>query len=503
MTLPGLETRLPLTDAFAAEYLSYYRILPLEIAEQRLRVAVAGDSNPDALEDLEQSYGVPLELVPVEDEELQDAIRRTFAASESVVELVRGLDSAVGVPDADEDFFTDARDLANQPPVIRFVNLLIREAHDAAASDVHLEATREGLRVRLRLDGVLTEMPSPPRGLQAAVVSRIKLLAELDIAERRLPQDGRIRIRLESRELDLRVSSVPTLFGESVVLRLLDRGGGPVTLPELGMSAGMLETFSRLASKAHGIILSTGPTGSGKTTTLYSALGLRHPAAEKIITVEDPVEYHLSGITQVPVHVKSGMTFAASLRSILRQDPDVLMVGEMRDAETAAIAVQAAMTGHLVFSTLHTNDAVSALTRLMDLKVESYMIAATLEAVLAQRLVRRICTRCTEDYEPDPAMVSLIAESGLSVATKGNPPLKFARGSGCPDCRHTGYRGRIGIFELLVINDAIRQQLLASPGIAALRQLARQEGMTTLKQDGWLKVKAGITTIEEVLRVVD
>ncbi len=503
MTTPGLETRLPLAESFAAEYLSYYRILPLEIVDQRLRVAVAGESNPDALEDLELSFGLPLELVPVGDDEIQDAIRRTFAASETVVELVRDLDATAGVTEAGEDFLTDARDLANQPPVIRFVNLLIREAHDAAASDVHLEATRDGLRVRLRLDGVLTELPSPPRGLQAAVVSRIKLLAELDIAERRLPQDGRIRMRLESRELDLRVSSVPTLFGESVVLRLLDRGGRPVTLPELGMPAAMLELFTRLCSRAHGIILSTGPTGSGKTTTLYTALGLRHPAAEKIITVEDPVEYHLAGITQVPVHARSGMTFAASLRSILRQDPDVLMVGEMRDAETAAIAVQAAMTGHLVFSTLHTNDAVSALTRLLDLKVESYMIAATLEAVLAQRLVRRICTQCVEEYQPDPAMVALIADAGLALATRGTPPPRLVRGSGCAHCRQTGYRGRVGIFELLVLNDAIRQQLLASASHADLRRLSQKEGLVTLKQDGWLKVKAGITTIEEVLRVAD
>jgi general secretion pathway protein E len=503
VTPPGLESHLPLADSFAPEYLSYYRILPLEILEQRLRVAVVGDPNPDALEDLERSYGVPLDLVPVNHDDLQDAIRRTFAASETVVELVRDLDSTLDASLNEADSATDARDLANQPPVIRFVNLLIREAHDASASDVHLEATREGLRVRLRIDGILTELPAPPRQLQAAVVSRVKLLAELDIAERRLPQDGRIRMRLESRELDLRVSSVPTLYGESVVVRLLDRGGRPVTLPELGMSPGMLETFSRLASRAHGIVLSTGPTGSGKTTTLYAALGLRHPSAEKIITVEDPVEYHLAGITQVPVHTRTGMTFAASLRSILRQDPDVLMVGEMRDGETAAIAVQAAMTGHLVFSTLHTNDAVSALTRLLDLKVEPYMIAATLEGVLAQRLVRRICPRCTEEYEPDPAMVALISEAGMTLSQRPHHPVRLTRGAGCPECRQTGFKGRIGIFELLVVNDAIRQQLAAAPDIGALRNLARQEAMTTLKQDGWAKVKAGITTIEEVLRVVD
>src|SRR4051812_31955742 len=372
---PALQSKLPVTDAFAAEYLTYYRMLPLELTADHLRVAVAGAPHDEALEDLRDSYGLPLELVTVEEAELQEAIRHTFAASESVVELVRDLSAGVEpLTDDRDDSTADVRDLVNQPPVIRFVNLLIREAHDAEASDIHLEATRDGLRVRLRVDGVLTELPSPPRGLQAAVVSRVKLLAELDIAERRSPQDGRIRVRLESRELDLRVSTVPTLYGESVVLRLLDRGGRPVKLEELDLSPEILPAFLKLIHKSHGIILATGPTGSGKTTTLYAALGLRHTTAEKIITVEDPVEYQLAGVTQVPVHAKAGVTFGAALRSILRQDPDVVMVGEMRDTETAGLAVQAAMTGHLVFSTLHTNDAVSALTRLIDLKVESYMI---------------------------------------------------------------------------------------------------------------------------------
>jgi general secretion pathway protein E len=513
----SLETKLPITESFAAEYLSYYRILPLELTAGTLRVAVSGDPNPEAMEDLALSFEATLDVVSVPDDELQDAIRRTFAASESVVELIRGLDATeLGGSTSSDESFTDARDLANQPPVIRFVNLLIREAHDASASDIHLEATREGLRVRLRIDGVLTELPAPPRGLQAAVVSRVKLLAELDIAERRAPQDGRIRVRLEARELDLRVSCVPTLFGESVVLRLLDRGGRPVTLAELGMAAGLLERFARLASRAHGIILSTGPTGSGKTTTLYSALGLRQPAAEKIITVEDPVEYHLTGITQVPVHGKGGMTFATSLRSILRQDPDVLMIGEMRDADTAAIAVQAAMTGHLVFSTLHTNDAVSALTRLLDLKVESYMIAATVEAVLAQRLVRRVCGDCREPYQPERSALALLAQDkspvdvglsrpGLHLLSPDplGGPMTFYRGTGCTACRQTGFRGRTGIFELLVIDDEIRQELLGSPNLTTLRSLASRQGMVTLKSDGWQKVRAGVTTVEEVLRVVD
>jgi type II secretory ATPase GspE/PulE/Tfp pilus assembly ATPase PilB-like protein len=494
-TIP-LKSQLPIAESFRAEYLEYYRMLPLEIAEDRLRVAVSGESNPDALEDLRQCYGVDLELVAVEREELQDAIRRLFAANESVVELVRDLDAVDGptVRRSDGPDITDLRDLANQPPVIRFVNLLIREAYDSRASDIHLEATRAGLRVRLRLDGVLSELPSPPLTLQAAVVSRIKLLAELDIADRRTPQDGRFRVRLEERELDLRISTVPTLFGESVVLRLLDRGGQPVDLEDLGMAPDTLEAFRQTAIKAHGIILATGPTGSGKTTTLYAALGLRNPQEEKLITVEDPVEYHLSGVTQVPVHSKAGVTFASALRSILRQDPDVMMVGEMRDAETAGIAVQAAMTGHLVFSTLHTNDALSAMARLVDLEVEPYMVAATVEAVLAQRLVRRICSQCRERYRPDPSSVALLAQQPVGGS-------KLERGAGCTACRQTGYRGRTGIFELFLVTDSVKQALARNADLGTLRALAREQGMLPLRADGWRKVQAGITTVEEVLRV--
>jgi general secretion pathway protein E len=492
-----LVSKLPLTESFEACYLEQWGILPLEMVGERLRVAAVGGPASEVLEDLEISFGAPLELVPVSQEELLDAIRRTFAASESVVELVRDLDAEFSpTGDATDDPLADARDLANQPPVIRYVNLLIREAHEARASDIHLESTKEGLSARFRIDGVLTELPSPPKGLQAAVVSRIKLLAELDIAERRAPQDGRIRVRLEERELDLRVSTVPTLYGESVVLRLLDRGGRPVGLDELGMAPETLDAFRRLAERPHGILLATGPTGSGKTTTLYSALALRHRTAEKIVTVEDPVEYHLEGVTQVPVNAKAGMTFAGALRSILRQDPDVLMIGEMRDGETAAISVQAALTGHLVFSTLHTNDAPSAMTRLVDLKVESYLIAATLEGVLAQRLVRKICPECRERYKPDPGAVALLAQQPV-----GHVALE--RGRGCSACRHTGYRGRTGLFELLLVTDEIKQALLKSPNAGALREIAHAQGMTALRQDGWRKVQAGITTVEEVLRVAE
>lgn len=494
-----LHTSLPIPESFDAEYLEYYQMLPLEVVSGRLRVAVAGQPNRDALEDLEQSYGVDVVTEPVDEQDLADAIRRTFAATESVLELVKDLDGTVADDGgAGDPQLADVRNSANQPFVIRFVNLLIRDAHDSSASDIHLEAGRAGLRVRLRIDGVLTELPAPSQALQAAVVSRIKLLAELDIAERRLPQDGRIRVRLEERELDLRVSTTPTLFGESVVLRLLDRGGRPVSLPDLGLAASMLAEVERLCQRSHGIVLTTGPTGSGKTTTLYAALGLRHPTEEKIVTVEDPVEYYLAGVTQVPVHSKAGVTFAAALRSILRQDPDVLMVGEMRDPETAAVAVQSAMTGHLVFSTLHTNDAVSAITRLVDLGVEPYMIAATVEGILAQRLVRKVCPDCREPYQPDAPKLALLACRPVGAGTHWQ---KLERGVGCQLCRHTGYLGRTGVYQLLVMTDELRDALLGGPNLTELRDIAHRQGMVTLRQDGWDKVRSGITTVEEVLRV--
>lgn len=496
MTSALLESELPVHELFSAEYLEYYRMLPLTLQDDRLRVAQAGEPHAEAHEDLCRTFHAAVELVPVEEAVLREAIRRHFSAQESVVELVRDLDDpAEQAGDDSSTLLADARDLAAQPPVIRFVNLLIRDAHAVGASDLHLEATRQGLRVRARVDGVLQELPSPPVRLQAAVVSRLKLLAELDISERRRPQDGRIRVRLESRELDLRVSTIPTLFGESVALRLLDRGGGRVSLDGLGFAPELLATFSGLARRSHGIVLVTGPTGSGKTTTLYAALGLRDHSAEKVITVEDPVEYHLDGVTQMPVHAGTGVTFASALRHLLRQDPDVLMVGEMRDRETAAVAVQAAMTGHLVLSTLHTNDAVAALTRLADLSVERYMIAATVEGVLAQRLVRRTCTACFDEYEPDAAALAWLSSDAA------RPPA-YTRGRGCDHCRQTGYRGRVGVFELLHMTDTLRSALLGGASRADMVARARQDGMLSMREDGWRKVQAGITTAEEVVRVL-
>ena len=324
-----------LKGMFRPEYLAYYRMLPLDVKEGRVRVAAAGTPNADAIEDLRCTFQCDVDLVTVGPAQLDDAIRRVFSAHASVEEMTSDVDATLETTvEQNDESLADARDLVNQPPVIRFVNLLIRQAADARASDIHLEASRDGLHVRLRVDGVLTDLAPPPRPLWPAIVSRIKLLALLDIAERRIPQDGRIRARLESRELDIRVSTVPTLHGESVVMRLLDQAGGPPPLEQLGLPAALLRQFRTQAALSNGMLLVTGPTGSGKTTTLYAALSLRHPTDEKIVTVEDPIEYHLPGVTQVPVHAKAGVQFATALRSILRQDPDVIMVGETRDAET-------------------------------------------------------------------------------------------------------------------------------------------------------------------------
>jgi general secretion pathway protein E len=490
----GLSSQLPLSDSFEACYLEYNRILPLDTTDTHVRVAVSGEPAPEVIADLEREFARPAELVPVSEDELLDGIRRAFAAAESMVEVVNDLRADEDVTVGAEQTLADARDLASQPPVVKYVNLLIKEAHDARASDIHLESTSQGLRARFRVDGVLADAPAPPPQAQAAIVSRVKLLAELDIAERRAPQDGSFRIRLEARELDIRVSTVPTLYGESVVLRLLDRGGQPVELGELGMDADTLDRFRGLIARPTGIIIAAGPTGSGKTTTLYSALALRDSTAEKIITVEDPVEYHLRGVTQIPVNRKASMTFASALRSVLRQDPDVMMVGEMRDPETAGVAVQAAMTGHLVFSTLHTNDAPSAVTRLVDLDVAPYQIAATINGVLAQRLVRRICPHCRARYQPDPQVVAFV--SGLPQGS-----AQFVRGQGCDACRGTGFLGRTGIFELLVVSENLNRAISSREPLARLREQAEREGMRQMKRDGWLKVQGELTTVEEVLRV--
>jgi len=374
------------------------------------------------------------------------------------------------------------------------VNHIISKATEMGSSDIHLEPFAEDLILRYRIDGILHSFEAPPKRLNSALCTRIKIMAKLDISERRLPQDGRIKLKLQGKDIDMRVSTLPTLYGESIVIRILDRGNLNVNLEKMGFPKEQLEEFQKLIQKPYGKLLVTGPTGSGKTTTLYGALQNINTSDKKIITIEDPVEYQMRGINQIHVKPQIGLDFANGLRSIVRQDPDVIMVGEVRDAQTADVAIQAALTGHLVFSTVHTNDAAGAITRLLDMGVENYLISSALIGVLAQRLVRVICRKCIE-----PIKVSSILISEMRTHEQGS--INTFHGKGCKECSETGFRGRIGIYELLVVDDSIRQHILNKSTSQEIREMARKKGMTTLREDGWKKVAEGITTVEEVLRV--
>jgi len=401
-----------------------------------------------------------------------------------------------------EELITDGSEIseeAQEASVVRLVNEILIEAIDSRASDVHIESQPSGVKVRYRIDGILQRQPTPPEinQFQAAIISRLKIMARLNIAEKRLPQDGRIKLKVHGREVDVRVSVIPMLHGEGIVMRLLDKGNMEFSLEKLGMNGDLREKFDDLIRRPHGIVLVTGPTGSGKTTSLYSALLDIKSEDTKIITTEDPVEYQLEGINQIQVHSKIGMTFAASLRAILRHDPDVVLVGEIRDHETAENAIQAALTGHLVFSTLHTNDAPSAYTRLVDMGVEPFLVASTIEAVMAQRLVRRLCMACREAYQP--TQDDLPSDFPWDEYIAGGAPIFHA--VGCRQCRNLGFAGRQGIFELCPTTDAVRQLAHDRASSWDIRQAALKDGMRTLRQDAWLKVIDGITTVEEVLRV--
>ena len=457
----------PLAARLSPRYLDEHCVLPLAIDEDgALATAVGGPLDPTVSDELSRMFGRPLRLIEMPAGEIQAAI----LSAQRELNTNADQDAAdVALAEGSVDAVEDVRALANQAPVIKLVNATLLDALRTGASDVHVESTPGGLRVRFRLDGVLQEISQLARQYQAAVISRIKIMAGLNIAERRLPQDGRARVRLGEREVDLRVSTLPALHGESVVLRILDHAGSARAFTDLGMPDDVETQFDQLIRRSSGIILVTGPTGSGKTTTLYGALGRVNRPGVKIVTVEDPVEYQIDGVTQIPVNRKAGLNFASALRSILRHDPDVVMVGEMRDRETAEIAIQAALTGHLVFSTLHTNDAPGGITRLVNMGIEPYLVAATVQAILAQRLVRLTCSSC--------------------------------RGSGCVACSHTGYRGRTGIFELLPLSDTVRDLVVARAPLSDIRGIAQREGMRTLHKDGMRKVELGVTTLDEVLRV--
>ena len=482
------------------QFLRHAKILPLEIMNGTLAVAMADPADLYSLQGLEVATGLSVKPRLGREKEILAALDGYDAATNQSEES-EGTFAYIG---DDEEDVNHLRDLASEAPVIRLVNLLINRAVEQRASDIHIEPFENELKIRYRIDGVLHDMESPPRRQQAAIVSRVKIMAKLNIAERRLPQDGRIKLRTMGKEIDLRVSTLPTLYGESVVLRILDRSSIVLDLEQLGFPADTLAELERLIVRPYGMILVTGPTGSGKTTTLYGALEKINSPDKKIITIEDPVEYQVTGVNQIHVKPQIGLTFANGLRSIVRQDPDVIMVGEIRDPETAEIAVQAALTGHLVFSTLHTNDAAGAVSRLLEMGVEDYLLASSLLGVLAQRLVRQVCRRCRVEVPHGEAllgagdMTRAAAERFSHVAVNGAP---IYRAAGCEECSGTGYRGRSGIYELLLMNESIRELILKHASADVIKAAAVANGMRTLRDDGWLKVREGTTTVAEVVRV--
>ena len=484
-------------ESLSEKFMKQAKVVPLELKENSLTLAINNPFNEATLEAIRMSTGLTLELCIAKENEILDTIDRLFSTEttsmERIIENIGKDEKGVGLEDESVDHL---KDLASEAPVIRLVNLIISRAIELQASDIHFEPFEGSFKVRYRIDGILHDMESPPKSLQAAVISRIKIMSKLNIAERRLPQDGRIMLRVMGKEIDFRVSTLPTLFGESVVLRILDRESIILDLYSLGFPEDHLACFEDLILRPYGIILVTGPTGSGKTTTLYSALNKINSPDKKIITVEDPVEYQLHGVNQIHIKPSIGLTFAHCLRSILRQDPDVIMIGEIRDAETAEIAIHAALTGHLVFSTLHTNDAAGATTRLLEMGVENYLLSSSLLGVLAQRLVRVVCPKCQEEYIPDLGMLQ-----EMEVSSSALRDLRIVRGRGCDWCAHTGYKGRSGIYELLPISDEVRQLILERADSKAIKEKARSHGMKTLREAGWSKVQKRVTTISEVLRV--
>jgi len=480
ITIDGPPPAIPEAEALAPRFLRQFKVLPIGLQDSTLRVAMGDPLDVETIAAVESVTGLKVEPALASEQEIVDAIDKYLGDRTRQDES-----DAVGVNEEDLEHL---RDMASEAPVIRLVNAIIAQAVEKRASDIHVEPFEKEFRVRFRIDGVLHSQDSPPRELKAAIISRIKLMAKLNIAERRLPQDGRIKIKTLGREVDLRVSTLPTLYGESVVMRLLDRSAGDFyDLRNLGFDDTMFSRMEHFCAMPHGIFLVTGPTGSGKSTTLYSALKRVNQTDKKIITIEDPVEYQMDGINQIHVNPQIGLTFASGLRHIVRQDPDVIMVGEVRDRETADIAIRAALTGHFVYSTLHTNDAPSAITRLTDMGVENYLITSSLVAVLAQRLVRVICHSCRV---PDKEVITPLGDRILSY-----------RGAGCDKCFGMGTSGRVGIFEMMELNDELRQLIMKNADASILTQTARRNGMRNLREDGWLKVKNGVTTAYEVNRV--
>ncbi len=482
IAVDGAPPSAPEIDGLSHRFLRQCRAFPVSLHDSTLTVAMADPLDFETIAAIRGFCGFQIQTALASEQEILDAIEKHYGETERHTLLADGEDEQAVAS------LEHLRDMASEAPVIRLVNAMIAEAVEKRASDIHIEPFEKEFRVRFRVDGVLFNQETPPRELKAAIISRLKLMAKLNIAERRLPQDGRIKLKILGREVDLRVSTLPTLYGESVVMRLLDRSAGDFyDLTRLGFDDRMLSRMEHFTGLPHGMFLVTGPTGSGKSTTLYSALKRINLPDKKIITIEDPVEYQMDGINQIHVNPQIGLTFASGLRHIVRQDPDVIMVGEIRDRETADVAIRAALTGHLVFSTLHTNDAPSAITRLTDMGVENYLITSSLVAVLAQRLVRLICQNCKVD-------------AGTALAPDGELVQVF-RGAGCEACNGRGYTSRMGIFEMMDINDEMRKLIMDNADAAALTRTARRNGMRNLREDGWKKVREGLTTVAEVMRV--
>jgi len=485
-------------NVFTFRFMKQCKFVPVALENNTLTLAMTDPMDTATLDSIRQAIPYETRALLGAESEIIDSLEKLYgSASSTLGRIIEGIDeeNIENLTDEVEDI-EQLKDLASEAPVIRLVNLLISKAIEKRASDIHIEPFEKDLKVRYRIDGILHDVESPPKKLKAALISRVKIMSRLNIAERRLPQDGRIKLKVLGKDIDLRVSTIPTLYGESVVMRILDKSNTSLyDIRRLGFPEDSLKEFEAQIRRPHGILLVTGPTGSGKTTTLYSALSAINQPDKKIITIEDPIEYQIDGVNQIHVNPQIDLTFATGLRHIVRQDPDVIMVGEIRDLETAEIAIRAALTGHLVFSTLHTNDAPSAIARLIDMGAADYLIASSLLGILAQRLVRVICPACKMEVKPVPEMLKEIGFPG-----NGNND-KFYEGRGCEECSNTGFSGRIGIYELMPVNDSIRKLIIGKSDSGQIRKKAITSGMRSLRDDGWLKVRQGMTTISEVLRV--
>ena len=467
--------------------------MPIGFEDGRLLVAMADPANVFAIDDIRSLAGMDVKPVVATRADVAAAIDRYYRADSDLDDISAVLDAQ-----EEEDELSKVKEIVEDAPIVKYVNLLITQAIQDRASDIHLEPTENDLRVRFRIDGVLHEVMRSPKAIQSGVISRLKIMADINIAERRIPQDGRLSVNAHGRKIDLRVATLPTVWGEKVVMRILDNSTARLDLTDLGFSEGNFERYGRSFNKPYGMILVTGPTGSGKSTTLYATLNIVSRPEVNVITVEDPVEYRLPGINQVQTNNKAGLTFASALRSILRSDPDIVLIGEIRDHETGQIAVEAALTGHLVLSTLHTNDAPSAVTRLTEMGIEPFLVGSALDAVLAQRLARKLCSKCKEPYTPTR---ELLAQSRFPWED-GMPLPELYRPVGCPACAKTGYKGRLALHEVMVVSEEIERLAVERASSTAISQVAREEGMRTLRDDGLDKVVAGVTSLDEILRVV-